>query len=124
SLNSAGQLVEFSDHLLPYTTFKRSFEIISTDEHLSPGFGREIKADHGDWILIKARTGEGKTTLLKKIAGIDSSGYTVKIDGKYLNQDRKWHPRIGYVSQVPYLIGSSIMEMISGKNLLSLDEEI
>lgn len=119
-----GQLVELSDQLLPYTTFKRSIEIISTDEHLSPGFGREIRADRGDWVLIKARTGEGKTTLLRKVAGIDSSGYLVKIDGKSLSENRRWHPRIGYVSQVPYLIGSSLMEMISGKSSLSIEEEI
>lgn len=124
NMSFEGPLVEFSDQLLPYTTFKRSFEIISTDEHLSPGFGSEIRADRGDWILIKARTGEGKTTLLRKVAGIDSSGYSVKIDGKSLSENRKWHPRIGYVSQVPYLIGSSIMEMISGKNSLSVEEEI
>jgi len=122
-MNSEGLLVELSDQLLPYTTFKRSFEIISTDQHLSPGFGSEIGADRGDWILIKARTGEGKTTLLRKVAGIDSSGYSVKIDGKSLSEDRKWHPRIGYVSQVPYLIGNSIMEMISGKSSLSVEEE-
>lgn len=116
------QLAKVSDQLLPYTTFKRSFEIISTDEHLSPGFGREIRVDRGDWVLIKARTGEGKTTLLRKIAGIDSSGYSVKIDGKYLQEDRRWHPRIGYVSQVPYLIGNSTMEMVSGKKDLSAEE--
>lgn len=123
SLGTEGKLVQLGDQLLPYTIFRRSFEIISTDEHLSLGFGREIQADRGDWVLIKARTGEGKTTLLRKIAGIDLTGYSVKIDGKYLSEERKWHPQIGYVSQVPYLTGSSILEMVTGKDSLTQEEE-
>ena len=48
----------------------------------------------------------------------------MKVDGKYLAADRRWHPRIGYVSQVPYLIGNSIQEMVTGKSSLSPDEDI
>ena len=113
-----------NDHLLPYTPFKRTFEIISTDGHLAPGYGVEVRASRGDWVLIRAKTGEGKTTLLRKIAGIDLAGYEVKVDGKYQTAERKWHPRIGYVSQVPYLIGNSIKEMVTGKSSLSHDENI
>ena len=122
SLNIDSHSNEIIDQLLPYTIFKKSFLIASTDEHLASGFGREVRADRGDWVLIKAKTGEGKTTLLKKIAGIDQVGYTANIDGKPLPDERKWHPRIGYVSQVPYLIGSSIKEMVTGKTALSSEE--
>lgn len=102
----------------PYTNFKRSFSIHSSDELLANGFGSNIQVEHGEWILIKAKTGVGKTTLLKKIGGISHAGYSVQVDGRPLAKGTEWHPKIGYVSQTPYLVGSSILEMVTGSEIL------
>lgn len=103
----------------PYSNFKKSFSIHSFDGQLENGFGDEIQVEQGDWVLIKAKTGVGKTTLLKKIGGISHSGYSVLIDAKPLAKGILWHPKIGYVSQTPYLVGDSILEMVTGSEDLA-----
>lgn len=108
----------------PYTSFRKSFAINSSDGKLRAGFGDKIQVNDGDWLLIKAKTGVGKTTLLKKIGGISRSGYSVVVDGKSLTKNFHWHPKIGYVSQTPYLVGSSIVEMVTGCETLDRDEAL
>jgi ABC-type transport system involved in cytochrome bd biosynthesis fused ATPase/permease subunit len=103
----------------PYTFFKKSFAIKSSDGQLGKDQGDNIQFQRGDWLLIKAKTGVGKTTLLKKIGGITQSSYSVIVDGKRLGDGDVWHPKIGYVSQSPYLVGSSILEMVTGMEAIT-----
>lgn len=113
-----------TNEFTPYTYFKKSFSINSSDGQLRSGFGDDIQVQEGDWLLIKAKTGVGKTTLLKKIGGINHSGYSVLVDGKSLARDNVWHPKIGYVSQTPYLVGSSILEMVTGSETLARENAL
>lgn len=108
----------------PYTNFKKSFVINSSDGQLRSGYGDDIQIQEGDWLVIKAKTGVGKTTLLKKIGGITQSGYSVTVDGKSLGINDVWHPKIGYVSQTPYLVGSSILEMVTGSESLARENAL
>jgi ABC-type transport system involved in cytochrome bd biosynthesis fused ATPase/permease subunit len=66
------------------------------------------------WLI----TGVGKTTLLKSIAGVKSGNFFIKIDGDRVVPSDRWKPKVAIVSQQPFLVGNSLIEMVTGHDVL------
>lgn len=87
-----------------------------------PGETREVIHDldlsiqKGDRIGINGRSGIGKTTLLRLVAGLyEPSAGEIRIDGEQLaaNNLRAWHARIGYVAQHPFFRIGTLAENLA-----------
>lgn len=87
-----------------------------------PGETREVIHDlnlsiqKGDRIGINGRSGIGKTTLLRLVAGLyEPSAGEIRIDGEQLaaNNLRAWHARIGYVAQRPFFRIGTLAENLA-----------
>jgi ABC-type transport system involved in cytochrome bd biosynthesis fused ATPase/permease subunit len=99
------------DENVEYTEFFTSIEFDYSDHHFSP---KNISLEMGDFVLIQGVTGVGKTTLLKSIAGIKSENFSIKIDGGRVVLADTWKPKVAIVSQQPFLVGNSLLEMVTG----------
>ncbi len=68
----------------------------------------------GDLVLVRGETGSGKSTLLKVIAGLRISDYRIIVDGVEVSDADSWQPNVALVSQSPFLIGHSMIELVTG----------
>ena len=68
------------------------------------------------WILIKGPTGIGKTRFLKILAGVSSEDFIIRSEDFSQFSSREWAPDVSFVSQAPYLVGNSLLEMVSSDN--------
>jgi ABC-type transport system involved in cytochrome bd biosynthesis fused ATPase/permease subunit len=68
------------------------------------------------WILIKGPTGIGKTRFLKILAGVSSEDFIIRSEDFSQFSSREWEPDVSFVSQAPYLVGNSLLEMVSSDN--------
>ena len=102
-----------------HTKFLTSIEFDYSGHHFSP---KKISLEMGDFVLIQGVTGVGKTTLLKSIAGINSGNFSIKVDGERVVPSDLWKPKVAIVSQQPFLVGNSLLEMITGHDELEAVE--
>jgi ABC-type transport system involved in cytochrome bd biosynthesis fused ATPase/permease subunit len=94
-----------------FTFFDSSVEFELKDPVVSP---KTIYLEIGDFVLIQGETGVGKTTLLSSLAGLRPGIYSVKIDNDKSIPSKEWKPKVALVSQAPFLVGDSLVEMVSG----------
>lgn len=127
-LAARNQISSYGSQFLELTDFKNPhrFEIAElVTSRISSGF--RISAQYytnnnfhdftyqlGKWVLIQGESGSGKTTLINQICGLSKLEYKVIIDGDQVIDSQDWSPHIGLVSQTPYLLGETLIEMISG----------
>jgi ATP-binding cassette subfamily C protein len=102
-------------------TFKNELQFVSTNS-AQKGRYPDITVKSGDKILIKGATGAGKTSFLRAVGGLTQGNFEVLVDGLRLGSNQCWKPSIAIVSQTPFLIGNSIVEMVTGKSELTAPE--
>lgn len=101
-------------------SFSKSLEISPVESSWSTRFPI-VSFEVGDKVLLKGATGVGKTSYLKAVGGITKNNFDVFVDGHKIEKDEIWKPSISIVSQAPFLVGNSVVEMVTGK--IHLDEE-
>lgn len=73
-----------------------------------------LEIDFGDFISIKGKSGQGKSSLLLIISGLLSpQNGTICIDNNVINSNNTIFDFIGYVSQQPFLFQGTIQENIT-----------
>ncbi|MDP2414321.1 ABC transporter ATP-binding protein [Daejeonella sp.] len=74
-----------------------------------------LSVKRGDFVLLKGKSGKGKSTIVKIIMGlINPDSGRVLVDGKDLREmdQRFWHSKLGYVPQKAVIIEGSLEENI------------
>ena len=85
----------------------------------------EMRFLSGEFVAIKGATGVGKTTLLKKIGGLIPAEFVLQIDGQELANSREWKPKATLVSQNPFLVGDTLLSMVTGDtSSIDFDREL
>jgi len=96
-----------------------------SEKSLFEGLSEELKS--GDFLLIKGRSGVGKTTLMDVICGIRApSTGAVLFNGMQLQYKTKHSVNIFYAPQQPLIIPGTILEnvvMSEEKNITELQQE-
>ena len=100
---------EFASNVKP-SYFTQQIEIKFLSEVWTTN---NFKFEVNNRVLIKGNTGVGKTTLLKVIGGFEKRSFEVFVDGKYSLKSEEWQPKFSFVSQNPFLYGSSIREIVT-----------
>ena len=126
------EFIELATLVLPISIVKKSTHSTFTDSLSFTAVGtsaretiQDLSFSAGDFVLVRGETGSGKSTLLKIIAGLRTSGYVISIDGVEISKIDSWQPNVALVSQNPFLIGHSMMELVTGlPNLEGLDQEL
>ncbi len=89
------------------------------EKNIFNNFNLEIKK--GDKILIKGKSGKGKSTLIRIICGlIKPAKGQILIDNKFLGKEisySNWQRQIGLVRQKPYLKSGNLLNLILGKQI-------
>ena len=95
------------------------------EKNIFNNFNLEIKK--GDKILIKGKSGKGKSTLIRIICGlIKPSKGQVLIDNKSLGKEfsySNWQRQIGLVRQKPYLKSGNLLNIILGEKINNINKK-
>jgi ATP-binding cassette subfamily C protein CydCD len=65
----------------------------------------------GDHVALRGPSGAGKTSLLRRLAQLDSGDGTVSVDG-YVDSLCRWSASVGYLEQNPTLLARSVREVL------------
>jgi ABC-type transport system involved in cytochrome bd biosynthesis fused ATPase/permease subunit len=98
----------------PSVTFETSVTFVPFARGKSEGV-QELIFKAGDFVLVRGKTGVGKTTLLKTIGGLRVSNFSIIADNLKEYKSDSWRPSVALVSQSPFLYGHNLAEMIIGK---------
>lgn len=81
-----------------------------------------FKIERGDFVILKGKSGKGKSTIVKLLMGLLSpTEGVIEIDGLSLEKIKRndWYKMIGYVPQKPTIIEGSLVDNIC----LGLEED-
>lgn len=130
-LTARNQISSFGSQFLEISDFNNSNRFQFSEiakSHILSGFTifshdinnvkHEFTYKLGNWVLIKGNSGSGKTTLINRICGLSNNGYQVELNSDEVIDPQKWSPQIGLVSQAPYLLGETLVEMVTGRESL------
>ncbi len=106
---------DWNEEITERSSFQNSLEFILFKNNADTNY-LEISFLTGEFVVIKGDTGVGKTTLLKTVGGLIPAEFRLKIDGKNLACPKEWKPKATLVSQNPFLVGSTLFEMVTGRN--------
>ncbi|PIA79392.1 hypothetical protein BFR04_00635 [Gaetbulibacter sp. 4G1] len=83
-----------------------------------------FEINHGDFIIINGKSGQGKSTFLHTISGLlTANNINIFIDDKLISSSEDYSHLFGYVSQHPFLFQASILENITMFSSKSIDYE-
>lgn len=126
--NCVDILLEYNDLVVTHLKeidFKKKIELVEC------GFSFQekkilkditLKINKGDFITIKGKSGEGKSTLLNLVAGllVPQSG-KICIDNSVMKNNNYFFNFIGYVPQQPFLFQGTLLENITMLNNDKID---